>query len=194
MKKSNTGIFIFLCIVLLFSMTACQKETPYFKDIHLGMSRDEILEIKKEWGNPQVSKEDYILYQDIKYNDLIGEAEYTFDEDGKLIQSSIGIVPTKKESSTVYEELIEGLSRDYGEGTKLYESTTMWKTEFNGEDNYILCLHDSANKNLSIMLCTPEVYDGIINFESTIAEPYTFKVDNRTLVLEDIPENRAKNL
>ena len=44
------------------------------------------------------------------------------------------------------------------------------------------------------MLCTPEVYDGIINFESTIAEPYTFKVDNRTLVLEDIPENRAKNL
>lgn len=174
MKKSIARIAIFLCIILLFSMTACQKETPYFKEIQLGMSRDKILEIKKEWGDPQVSKEDYVLYQDIEFNDLIGEADYTFDEDDKLIQSNIGIVPTKKESSNVYEELIEELSREYGKATKLYESMTMWKTELNGEDNYILCLHDSTNKNLSITLCTPEVYEGIINFKPTSTEPYTF--------------------
>ena len=183
MKKSIARIAIFLCIILLFSMTACQKETPYFKEIQLGMSRDKILEIKKEWGDPQVSKEDYILYQDIEFNDLIGEVDYTFDEDGKLAQSNISIVPAEKESSKVYEKLVQELSREYGEATKLYESTTMWKTELNGEDNYILCLHDSTNKNLSIILCTPEVYDGIINFEPTITEPYTFNgnTNGRTL-------------
>lgn len=173
MKKGIIGRLIFLCFVLLFSMTACQKETPYFKDVYLGMSRDEILEIKKEWESPKVSKEDYILYQDIKYNDLIGEAEYTFNDD-KLIQFNISFIPAERESSYVYKKLVEELSKEYGEATKLYESTTMWQTGLNEKESYLLCLHDSTNKNITMILCTPEVYDGIINFKPRTTEPYSF--------------------
>lgn len=164
-------MLIFLCIILLFSLTACQKQTLYFKDIHLGMSRDEIIKVKKEWGSPQISEQNYLLYENIKYDNLIGETDFTLDTNGKLTMSNIIFISKEKDSSNVYDELIKNLSAEYGEATKLHDNTTMWNIEFDGKNSYILCIHDMTNKNVSVILCTPEIYDGIINFKSTIVDP-----------------------
>ncbi|WP_303863699.1 hypothetical protein [Alkalibaculum bacchi] len=173
MNKSvsiSKQILIFLCIVLLFSMTSCQKEMSYFEDIHIGMSRNEIMERNKDLKDPQISEEDYIVYKDIKYNSLSGETSYTFDRDGELIHSSIIFIAKEKESPQIYNKLVKDLSIEYGESTTLYENTTMWKIEDHEKEGYILCLLDRINDNISLIMCTPEIYDWIVTFKSVSSQ------------------------
>lgn len=169
MNKSvsiSRQILIFLCIMLLFSMTSCQKEMSYFRGIHIGMSRKEIMERNKDLKDPQISEEDYIVYKDIKYNGLSAETSYTFDRDGELIHSSITLIPKEKKSSQVYNKLVEDLSIEYGECTTLCDNTTMWKVGDNQKVGYILCLLDRDNDNISLIMCTPKIYVWIVTFKS----------------------------
>lgn len=173
MKKSASikGILIIVCIILLFCTSSCQKETSYFKDIHLGMSRNEIIERNKGWEDPQLSEQDYIVYENVEYNDLNGEISYTFDSDGKLIHSSIRFIPKEKKSSDIYNKLVKNLSKEYGSSTKLYDDATIWKIKSNGKDGYILCAFDGINDKISLILCTPEIYDWIARFKTITVEP-----------------------
>ncbi|MFZ7131712.1 MAG: hypothetical protein ACOWWR_05085 [Eubacteriales bacterium] len=166
MKKNSKGLFLFLCIVLLLSTTSCQNKTVYFEDIHLGMSRDEILEVKIEWGNPPTLEEDYMSFSDVKYNDQNIDATYTFDSDDKLVHASISTPFEEKEESSGYNKLVKNVSRQYGKATKLGNNATMWKIKRNEIDEYILCLRDTINNWFVLILCTQELYDEIIQHGS----------------------------
>ena len=63
----------------------CQSSEKYFNDVNFDMSRDDVLEAHSDWDASETFAQNYLLYESVTYNGVVGQISYFFDASDQLI-------------------------------------------------------------------------------------------------------------
>ena len=147
MKKT-----IFTICLILLSMIAvgCQSSEKYFNDVNFDMSRDDVLEAHSDWDASETFAQNYLLYESVTYNGVVGQISYLFDASDQLITVIFEPEVERSERDRVYADIVNKLTKGYGEPKKLNAYSALWKIESEEETAEIATIDNFISNEIMI--------------------------------------------